>query len=357
MYDTLIHDVKAHIDSKTAVHDTIHVKGWSFSEISGVCPVRCKYDGTVRGVDIDTRQDVCDRFKRNNLILSGWKISVPPNKYVDLQIKLGTEWVTFLSFHSVASTSSDSSDSSDSSTDFVHNLETALQNVEVSTTKTSVENPTNEVVIPPYGANLENVVQHFLQDFIKRNPHVNPATTTVNVINVASNNTTLSDVYVLDNFYENPDDIRKVALSTLGQTNTSNYVKEVPMFKKQFEKIMNVSLTPFTKYDSNGTFSCTTSADSAQLEKKAHQYEGIIFLTPDAPISSGITFYRSAFSSPSWENKKLEDSTDLVAVDSVGNVYNRLVIFNTKKIHACPHMFGGDKTNGRLIQTFAFDLE
>jgi hypothetical protein len=353
MYDTLIHDVKAHIDSKTAVQDAIHVKGWAFSEAMGVCPVRCKYDGTVRGVDIDTRQDVCDRFKRNNLILSGWKFQVPPNKYVDLQIKLGGEWTTFLSFHSVASATSATSDSS---TDAVHQLETALQNVEVSTTtKSSAENPTNEVVIPPYGANLENVVQHFLQDFIKRNPHVNPATTTVNVINVASNNTTLSDVYVLDNFYENPDDIRKVALSTIGQT--SNFVKEVPMFKKQFEKIMGASLSPFTKYESNGTFSCTTSADSVLLEKKAHQYEGILFLTPDAPVSSGITFYCSASDYSSWGNKKLEETTDLVAVDSVGNVYNRLVIFNTKKIHACPHMFGGDKTNGRLIQTFAFDLE
>jgi hypothetical protein len=345
MYDTFIHDVKAHIDSKTAVQDAIHVKGWAFSEAMGVCPVRCKYDGTVRGVDIDTRQDVCDRFKRNNLILSGWKISLPPNKYVDLQIKLGAEWTTFLSFHSVASVTSD----------FAHNLESALQNVEVSTTKSNVENPTNEVVIPPYGANLENVVQHFLEDFIKRNPHVNPATTTVNVINVASNNTTQSDLYVLNNFYENPDDIRKVALSTLGQPNTSNFVKEVPMFKKQFEKIMNVSLSPFTKYEMNGTFSYTTSRDSAQLEKKTHQYEGIVFLTPDAPVSSGITFYRPA--SSSWENKKLEETTDLVAVDSVGNVFNRLVIFNTKKIHACPHMFGGDKTDGRLIQTFAFDLE
>ena len=43
-------------------------------------------------------------------------------------------------------------------------------------------------------------------------------------------------------------------------------------------------------------------------------------------------------------------------VDSIGNVYNRLVIFNAQYIHAVSEYFGEDITNSRLFQLFFFNI-
>jgi hypothetical protein len=116
------------------------------------------------------------------------------------------------------------------------------------------------------------------------------------------------------------------------------------MFKKQFEKIMGVSLGSFTAYDKNGTFSCTTSRVVVfPQDKKEYQYEGVVFLTPDAPSDSGIAF--------------ASQTTGGKMVDHIANVYNRLVLFQTKVGHVHGPSFGTQPENGRLIQTFAFDLE
>ena len=50
------------------------------------------------------------------------------------------------------------------------------------------------------------------------------------------------------------------------------------------------------------------------------------------------------------------NSTEVEAVDIVGNVYNRIVLFNAKMIHSVTHHFGSETEDGRLIQQFAFDL-
>jgi hypothetical protein len=56
-------------------------------------------------------------------------------------------------------------------------------------------------------------------------------------------------------------------------------------------------------------------------------------------------------------NSGYYDSTQFDEVDVVGNVYNRIVLFNAKLIHAAPVYFGTNVENGRLFQLFFFDLE
>jgi len=51
------------------------------------------------------------------------------------------------------------------------------------------------------------------------------------------------------------------------------------------------------------------------------------------------------------------DKTQFDEVDTVGNVYNRLVLFNARMIHAASEYFGTTKEDGRLFQLFFFDLE
>jgi hypothetical protein len=50
------------------------------------------------------------------------------------------------------------------------------------------------------------------------------------------------------------------------------------------------------------------------------------------------------------------DSTRFDKLDVVGNVYNRLVLFDAKLIHAADTYFGKEKEDGRLIQLFFFDV-
>ena len=96
------------------------------------------------------------------------------------------------------------------------------------------------------------------------------------------------------------------------------------------------------------------------------EYAGIIFLTPDAPPQCGTSFYRSKHTkkqkvpaqdvSIAFRNGYL-DSTEFDVVDVVGNVFNRLVLFDSQMVHAASTYFGTDKFNGRLFQLFFFDIE
>jgi len=50
------------------------------------------------------------------------------------------------------------------------------------------------------------------------------------------------------------------------------------------------------------------------------------------------------------------DPSVFECVDVVGNIYNRLILFDSRMIHAASAYFGDMKENGRLFQLFFFDL-
>ena len=52
-----------------------------------------------------------------------------------------------------------------------------------------------------------------------------------------------------------------------------------------------------------------------------------------------------------------QDLTKWTLVDRIGNVYNRMVIFNAKQYHCSLDYFGTNKENGRLFQVFFFSTE
>ena len=101
MYDTLLPGVKASIDSKVFENNEAIVSGWCFSELNGVCPIRCRYDGSFKNISVEVRPDIVTKFNRNNIILCGWKLQIPINKFVDLQIKIDETWSSFLSFNTL----------------------------------------------------------------------------------------------------------------------------------------------------------------------------------------------------------------------------------------------------------------
>ena len=99
-----------------------------------------------------------------------------------------------------------------------------------------------------------------------------------------------------------------------------------------------------------------------------NNWMGILYLTPNAPVNSGLGIYRFKDGTRNIEeaeargNKEMlqelnEDYTRWDMVDKIGNVYNRLVLFNSKQYYAHIDTFGTTKENGCLYQVFSFSTE
>lgn len=119
----------------------------------------------------------------------------------------------------------------------------------------------------------------------------------------------------------------------------------------------------------NGSFQYTTSRERSWIHADAwNNWAGVVYLTPDAPLSAGTAFYRFKNGEYSEEDAKIlntKDQTDSCSqdltkweqVDKVGNVFNRLILFNSKRFHMSMDYFGDSKENGRLFQVFFFSTE
>jgi hypothetical protein len=90
----------------------------------------------------------------------------------------------------------------------------------------------------------------------------------------------------------------------------------------------------------------------------------MIYLTPDAPLVSGTRLHKSKINGARHIldanvdesfNGNFYDSTKFDIVDSVGNIYNRLVIMDAQSIHSAGPYFGSNKTDSRLTHLFFFD--
>jgi hypothetical protein len=123
------------------------------------------------------------------------------------------------------------------------------------------------------------------------------------------------------------------------------------------------------KSNYNGSFQYTTARERSWVHTDSwNNWAGVLFLTPNAPISSGTAFYRFMNGEYTEEDVKLlgtkeqsdrfsQDLTKWELVDTVGNVFNRLVLFNSKRFHMSMDYFGDNKENSRLFQVFFFSTE
>jgi hypothetical protein len=112
----------------------------------------------------------------------------------------------------------------------------------------------------------------------------------------------------------------------------------------------------------NGAFQYTTSRDRSWIHcDKGHNWAGVLYLTPQAPLSAGTAFYRhKEFGDQVPGEIASRDSLDYSkwdCVDRVGNVYNRLLLFRSVHFHQSMDYFGTDLHNGRLFQVFFFSTE
>ena len=178
-------------------------------------------------------------------------------------------------------------------------------------------------------------------------------------------------LFVVDNFYSNPDAVRSFALSQefkedirwyKGSRTTQPF--RTNEHKLAFEKILGVEIPNWEEHGFNGCFQITTAKDPQVYHYDLQKWAGMIYLTPNAPIESGTRLMQSKIngtrhsSEPNVDmafNGNFYDSTKFDVADSAGNIYNRLVLMDARCIHSAGPYFGATPEDGRLIHLFFFD--
>jgi hypothetical protein len=200
----------------------------------------------------------------------------------------------------------------------------------------------------------------------------------------------LPTLMAVDNFYDDPDAVREFALNRREEfvAHPNNHkgfrtesVHRPDCVRKRIEQLLGRRIDGWERYGTNGCFQWCPAGTTLVYHCDQQQYAGVVFLTPDAPPGSGTTLWRAKAnrvmnfephgllaaraggSGKSSEELSAEafsgghfDATRFERVDEVGNVFNRLVLWDARTIHSATDYFGQTIDDGRLFQLFFFDL-
>lgn len=176
---------------------------------------------------------------------------------------------------------------------------------------------------------------------------------------------------VVDNFLPEPDSVRLLALQqsfvkmgSAGKRSAQQFHHMAP--HEEFGRMLGIIVDDWNRYSINGRFQICTAEDPIVFHSDQQRWAGVIFLTPDAPVESGLSLVRSRITGATHSTGdakidtatfegKLLDSTKWETVDKIGNVYNRLVLWDARHIHAASSYFGTGLNDGRLFWMFFFD--
>jgi hypothetical protein len=189
--------------------------------------------------------------------------------------------------------------------------------------------------------------------------------------------------WVIDNFYDNPDDVRRFALEqkyfpkegAVGHRTRKQFFFDG--VKESFEKIMGKKIKEEGEHSwyfpgINGRFQYCEAGTERVYHCDEQQFAALVYLTPDAPPECGTTFFRHK-QTKIRHNSEIDwakgdgdlvfpgdtflDGSRYEQIDMVGNVYNRLVIFDGGNIHSASDYFGSNQRNCRLHHMFFFNVE
>lgn len=192
------------------------------------------------------------------------------------------------------------------------------------------------------------------------------------IFSLAAPTTQKKRVFVVDNFYNDPHSVRNFALQQQYEPSSDWYKGSrtykqflTPQIKKAFEDVMGIKIRNWETHGMNGKFQYCVPENPLVYHYDSQTWAALIYLTPDAPFSTGTSLYahketkiRHIDEHPDADScfrGGFYDSTKFELVDTIGNVFNRLVIFDARTFHAATGYFGKDITDSRLFQIFFFD--
>ena len=180
-----------------------------------------------------------------------------------------------------------------------------------------------------------------------------------------------TNVIVVDDFYSNPDGVRSFALEQeFGQrgnfpgNRTNSFINDstkdtlATILRNAGGNVLN-----WNDQDGlSGSFELATSKDRSWVHTDHYNtWAGIIYLTPDAPLSggTGLFMYKKTGATYAEELEAYEsqDYTKWQLCDTIANRYNRLALYRSDQFHTSLDYFGNDKNTGRLFQLFFITTE
>jgi hypothetical protein len=176
---------------------------------------------------------------------------------------------------------------------------------------------------------------------------------------------------IVDDFLPNPDEIRQLALAQSYAKMGSAGKRSMERFHQLidpavFEAHLHRKIATWHEDDVNGRFQVCTAEDPVVYHADMQTHAAVIFLTPDAPVEAGLTLVKSkttglryapadAGLSTATFDSNFFDGTKWQTVDKIGNVYNRLVLWDGQLIHAASCYFGSTFMDCRLFWMFFFN--
>lgn len=199
----------------------------------------------------------------------------------------------------------------------------------------------------------------------------------------------LYPVTIIENFYENPDAVRKFALEQ-----KFTYCKELQnidyvypggrtqdlsnLDKALFDKICTKLVSVFHNSEHDmmrwlitTSFQSVTEEFNQGVIHTDHNtvFAGVLYLTPDAPLNSGTSLFKKnkTFNEEKYQQALLQNDARFkigeIAMDTsyhsmfdevvrVNNVYNTLIIYEGRHYHAANEFFGKTLADSRLAQVF-----
>jgi len=196
-------------------------------------------------------------------------------------------------------------------------------------------------------------------------------------------------ITIVDNFYENPEEVREFALGLNYYSPREQDVSEGifpgkrtkelgPEYPGFFYHSVNKLLSVFHDFRtqqiswniSNKFQLINSSYNSDWIHSDVGcEFAAIVYLTPDAPLDSGTSIYKKNknFNKDLYEkinNEKFsfyrdqgEDKREIVnsmftETVRVNNVFNRLLVYEADQFHGGNNFFGTTDDNCRLTQVF-----
>lgn len=185
-----------------------------------------------------------------------------------------------------------------------------------------------------------------------------------------------TSVIVVDDFYNNPLEVRQYALSQEFKVR-GNYpgARTGPMINDSIKETIQTlvkstagNITEFPTDGYNGSFQTTYAWEKSWVHSDHwNNWAGVCYLTPDAPLSggTGIFMHKETKLIHRPDDSDLarrieEDGSDVTKwelVDRIGNRFNRLILFRSNAYHISLDYFGRTLETCRLFQVFFFNTE
>ena len=198
----------------------------------------------------------------------------------------------------------------------------------------------------------------------------------------------LYPITVINDFYDNPDEIRKYALAQkytyCHEMQDITYVfpgsrtKELKdlsysLYEKVCKRLISVFHIPehdVMRWQIRTSFQIVEAEYGSGLihQDQNTVFAGVLYLTPNAPLDSGTSLFKknSTYNHELYDQLIKENDEHFekkVPIDCtyhqmfdeavrVNNVYNTLILFEGDIHHCANNFFGNTKNNARLAQVF-----